>query len=311
MPVNMEEFVEQFDYNFSQFRDEYYELQPKEFPAYMREESSTRPFEKRSYIGALGLPIKNRDYQPLPISMPPKGFVSTFTPVQYRLGYIIDRQTIEDELWKLLADRPKSMVRGAVVIKDMVASDVLNNGLTSQPYNIDGQPLFSAAHPRENKSGVWSNLIDSEMPINVETVMEAVSNLLWLLTDSANMPIAYNGKINIYVPKINSVLVEQAYSVCNSGGLNPDTADRRPNAATGIFNLSCVPLRYLTNPNVWYVGWEPSSTGYGLTLIDRVAPEISPLQMFGDNNDVYFSRLRMRFTAGYETSRGIGAIGAA
>lgn len=304
----MEEVAEHFDYNFSQFREEYFELQPKEYTAYMREESSTRPFEKRNYIGGLGLPIRNRDTQPLPLSTPPKGFPSVFVPVQYRLGYVIDKQTIEDELWKLLADRPKSMIRGAVVIKDLVAADIINNGTTSQPYDIDGGPLFNVAHPRENKSGTWSNTIASATPITTETVFNAITQLLWLLTDSQNMPISYNGAINIYVPKVNAVLCEQAWSVVNSK-MNPDTTDNRMNAATGVFNLKFVPLRYLTNPDFWYIGWEPSSTGYGLTLIDRVAPEISPLQPFGDNQDVYYSRLRMRFTAGYETTRGIAAIG--
>jgi hypothetical protein len=307
--IVMEEIAEHFDYNFSLIRDIYYELQPKEFNQYMREESSTRPFEKRSYIGGLGLPRRNRDTQPLPLSTPPKGYPSVFVPVQYRLGYVIDKQTIEDELWKLLADRPKSMVRGAVVIKDMVAADILNNGTTAQPYDIDGGPLFSTSHPRENGSGNWSNLIGTATPITVESVINAATNLLWLLTDTQNMPISYNGTIVIYTPKINPVLTEQAWSVVNSKE-NPDTTDRRPNAATGVFNLKHVPLRYLTNPNFWYVGWEPSTTGYGMTLIDRVAPEISPLQMFGDNQDVYYSRLRMRFSAGYESTRGIGAIGA-
>lgn len=306
----MEEVAEHFDYNVSQFKDAYYELQPKEFNAYMREESSTRPFEKRNYIGGLGLPKRNRDTQPLPLSTPPKGYPSVFVPVQYRLGYVIDKQTIEDELWKLLADRPKSMIRGAVVIKDMVAADILNNGTTSQPYDIEsGVPLFSQNHTRENGSGTWSNLIATATPITVESVFNAITNLLWLLTDTQNMPISYNGTVNLYVPKISASLTEQAWSVVNSQ-MNPDTTDNRMNAATGVFNIRFIPLRYLTNPNFWYVGWEPSTTGYGLTLIDRVAPEISPLQMFGDNQDVYYSRLRMRFTAGYESCRGIGAVGA-
>jgi len=305
--IVMEEIAEHFDYNFSLIKDQVYELQPKEFTAYMREESSTRPFEKRSYIGGLGLPVRNRDTQPLPISAPPQGFPSVFVPVQYRLGYIIDKQTIEDELWKLLADRPKSMIRGAVVIKDMVASDILNNGTTAQAYDIDGQPLFSEDHPFENGSGTWSNLIGTSTPITTESVFNAVTVLLQLLTDSQNMPISYNGTVNIYVPKINPALWEQAWSVVNSQ-MNPDTTDNRANAAK-VFNLNVVALRYLTNEDFWFVGWQPSSPGYGLTLIDRVAPEISPLEKFGDNRDVYYSRLRMRFTAGYETPRGIGAIG--
>lgn len=305
--IVMEEIAEQLDYNFSQMRDEMFELHPKEYPRYMREESSTRPFEKRSYIGGLGLPFRNRDTQPLPISTPPKGFASVFVPVQYRLGYIIDKQTIEDELWKLLADRPKSMIRGAVVIKDMIASDVLNNGTTSQPYDIDGQPLFSEDHPRENGSGLWSNTLTSAVPITTESVFNAITQLLLLLTDTNNMPIAYNGAINIYVPMVNPAMMEAAWSVVNSQ-MNPDTTDNRNNAIK-VFNLNYVPLRYLTNPDFWFIGWAPSAPGYGLTLIDRVAPEISPLQKFGDNEDVFYSRLRMRFSVGYETPRGIGAVG--
>ncbi len=305
----MEEIAEHFDYNFSLIKDELYNIHPKEFPAFMREESSTRPFEKRSYIGGLGLPIKNRDTQPIPLSTPPKGYASVFVPVQYRLGYVIDQQSIEDELWKLLADRPKSMIRGAVVIKDMVAADILNNGTTAQPYDIDGGPLFATNHPRENGSGNWSNLIGTSIPITTESVFNAVTNLLLLLTDTQNMPIAYNGQINIYTPMVNPTLCEQAWSVCNSQ-MNPDTTDNRNNAAKA-FNLQHKSLRYLTNPDFWYVGWEPSSPGYGLTLIDRVAPSIEPLTKFGDNPHVYYSVMRMRFSAGYETARGVGAIGPA
>lgn len=305
--IVMEEIAEHFDYNFSLIREEMYASLPKEFINFMREESSTRPFEKRSYIGGLGLPFKNRDTQPIPISTPPKGYPSIFVPVQYRLGYIIDKQSIEDELWKLLADRPKSMVRGAVVIKDMVGADILNNGTALQPYSIDGVPLFSAAHPRENGSGNYTNTITTSTPITTESVFNAIINLLMLLTDTNNMPISYTGSVNLYVPMINPTLVEAAWSVVNSQ-MNPDTTDNRNNAAK-MFNIKCVPLRYLTNPDFWFVGWDVSAPGYGLTMIDRVAPEISPLEKFGDNPHVYYSVMRMRFTAGYETPRGIGAVG--
>lgn len=306
--IVMEEIAEQFDYNFSQMKDAYYELLPKEYPNYMREESSTRPFEKRSAIGGLGLPYRNRDTQPIPIGTVPKGFPSIFVPIQYRLGYIIDKQSIEDELWKLLADRPKSMIRGAVVIKDMVAADILNNGLTAQTYSTDGEALFSETHPRENGSGDWTNIIPAVTPITTESVFNAIQQLLMLLTDYQNMPISYNGGVNLYVPEINSTLLEQAWSVVNSQ-MNPDTTDNRNNA-TKMFRITLKPLRYLTNPNVWFVGWDTSSPGYGLTLIDRVSPEITALEKFGDNPHVFYSVLRMRFTAGYETPRGIAAVGA-
>ncbi len=310
--IVMESYAELFDYNFSKMKEEMYDEIPKEFSSYMKEETTTRPFERRGYISGLGLPRRNRDGQPLPFSEPVKGPIATFVPVTYRLAYQIDRQSVEDELWGLLANRPKSMLYGSVVIKDLVASDILNNGLTDQPYDVGavGQrtPLFGTAHYREDGQGTWSNLLPTAQPITAETVFNAITNLLTLLKDSRGLPIGYNGAVNIYVPMINSDLWEQAVSVVNSV-FNPDTADNRINAVKQTFQLNVVPLLYLTNPDVWFVGWAPSNGNYGLTLMERVAPEISPLEPFGDNKDVWYSRLRMRFTAGYENRRGIGAVG--
>lgn len=309
MPVIAEAYVEHFDYNVTQNKEELYNQVPKEFQSYMKVENTTRPFERRTYTGGLGLPIKNQDYQPIPFQDPPKGQVSVFVPVTYRIGYMIDRQSIEDELFGILANRPKSMLYGSVVIQDMVAANILNNGLTLQSYDLGGVALFAANHLREDAGAVWSNVIPEIQPITTETVFNAIQNMLKLLTDSNGLPISYAGGINLIVPANNPVLLEQAISVVHST-MNPGTADNRINAATQHFNIKVVESRYLTNPNVWFVAWDPSSPGYGLVLFNRVSPTITPLKPFGDNDDVWFSVLRMRFTAGYENQRGIGAVGA-
>lgn len=310
MPVVLESYAQLIDHNFSQIKDELYAQYPKEFTLFMREESSTRAFEKRGYMGGLGVPQRNRDLQPLPFAEAPLGYPSTFVPVNYRLGYQIERTAVEDELWSLLASRPKSMLYGSVVIQDMVAADILNNGLTSQPYDLGGTPLFSTTHLREDGKATWANQINDTQPITVETVFNAVANLLSLMEDSRGLPVMYNGTVHIYVPMINSELWQQAIEVEKST-MNPNTADNRINAAISNWSIKIHPLRYVTNPDVWFIGWDPSAPNYGLTLINRVTPEISSLKPFGDNEDAWYSRLRMRFTAGYENKRGIAAIGAA
>jgi hypothetical protein len=107
---------------------------------------------------------------------------------------------------------------------------------------------------------------------------------------------------------INSELWEQAIEVQKST-MNPNTADNRINAATDNWKIEIHPLRYLTNPDVWYVTWDTSAPNYGLVLMERVAPDISSLEPFGNNRDAYYSRLRQRFTAGYENKRGVSAVG--
>lgn len=304
----MESFAELFDYNFQTMRDEMFNAYPREFDKFMRVEQSDRPFERRGTLSGLGLPMRNRDGEPIPLSEPVKGYPSTFIPITYRLGYQIEKAAVEDELWGLLVSRPRSMMQGSIVIRDMVAADLLNNGLTSQQYDLGGTPLFSIANVREDGMGTWSNYINESQPITVETVFNAIVTLLALLQDSVGMNIGYTGTIYIYVPMMNPELWQQAVEVVNSV-MNPQTSDNRVNAVLQQFRLVAVPLRYLTNNDLWFIAWDPNTPNYGMVLIERVAPDISSLAPFGGNPDVWWSRLRMRFSAGYEGKRGIAAVG--
>jgi len=306
--VVLENFAEMFDANFSKYKEEMYANYPSDYQSFMRHETTTKAFEKRGYIGGLGLPFRNRDAQEIPFVDPVKGPTSVFIPVNYRLGYQIDRTSIEDEQWGLLANRPKSMLYGSIVIKDLAAADILNNGFVLQSYDLSGVPLFSTAIPREDGVATWANHIAEVQPITVETVFNAIMSLLSLIEDSKGLAVGYQGTYTIYVPMINPELVEQAVAVVNSV-MNPNTSDNRINSATKYFRIEMKALRYLTNADIWFVGWDPNTANYGLVLLERVAPDISPLKPFGDNEDAFYSRLRQRFTSGYENKRGIVAVG--
>lgn len=309
MAVVVEKYVEHFDRNFDIIKDEAYMMTEKEWPSFMKTENTTRPFVKKSYFGGMGLPIPNRDLQRLPLDEPPQGPIAFYAPVTYRLGYQIERQAVEDEMWGLLANRPMKMLRGSQLIMDMAAANILNNGVVLQSYDFGGLSLFSTAHVREDGAATWSNRIASNLPITVETVVQAIVDLLYNLKDSRGFPIAYSGVINLYVPSISSTLWRQAIEVVNSL-MNPNTTDNKTNALLKMFQIKVQPLRFLTSPDAWFIGWQPSSSDYGLTMIVRTNPDITPLKPFNDNPDAWFSRLRQRFVAGYENKRGIARIGA-
>lgn len=307
-------FVEHFDRNFNEIKDEMYAHFPRQYSSFMRTIENNKSFYRTSYIGGLGEPDENRDNQPIPFRSAPKGSVGQFEPVQYRLGYQIEKSTIEQEEWGLLADRPRTMLYGANVKMDKVGANLLNNGFTVQTYDhyigATAKPLFSTTHQLENNSGTWSNLIDQNLPITVETVFQAIVELLYNLVDSAGLPIAYNGSFTIYVPSLSARLWQQAVEVTKSL-MNPNTTDNRISAInSGPFTIRAEQLRYLTNPDHWFIGWEPSAPNYGLFMFVNIYPEISPLTNFGNNLDVWWSRIRSRFTAGYENKRGIAAVGA-
>lgn len=315
MAVVAEAFVEHFDRNFSEIKDEMYAQLPKQYPSYLRVEQTDKSFLKKSYIGGLGLPSKNRDLEAIPFQEPPKGPVSYFTPVNYRSGYQIERQTIEQEEWGLLANRPRTMLYGAAILMEIVSAGLFNNGFTVQSYDqgfdLSGtnKPLFSTTNTLENSSGTWSNRTAANLPITVETVIQQIVNLLFNLVDSRGLPIVYSGSFNIYVPTINPVLWQQAIEVAHST-MNPGTSDNKLNALTKQFTINVVPLRLLTNPDAWFIGWTPDAPNYGLQMIVNLYPDITPLTPFGGNPDAWFSRLRTRFTVGYDNKRGIAGIGA-
>lgn len=312
MVVSYESFIEHFDRNFNAIKEEMYNQWGQEYRSFMREERTTQAFIKRAYMGGLGMPRPNRDLQDIPFVMPPKGPESVFTPVNYRLGYQIEKQTIEQEQWGLLANRPRSMLYGANVLMDITGANILNNGFTNQTYDFDpsgtAKPLFNTAHTREDGMSTWANQIATDLPITVETVMQAIISLLWNIEDSTGLPIAYGGTFNLIVPSTSPALVQQAVEVVNSI-MNPGTSDNKINAATKQFKLNLVVGRYLTNTAKWFVGWTPDSTGYGLLMVINLDPEISPLKESGLNCDCWWSRLRCRFVAGYENKRGIAAVG--
>lgn len=308
--VTVEQYVDQFDRNFDEMKDEAYMEAPRDWNTFLKEETTNRAFVKKGYLGAMGLPTPNRDAQRIPLDEPPVGPVSFFQPVTYRLGYQIDRQTIEDEQYGLLATRPMQMVYGSQIIMDMSAADLLNNGTVLQSYDFGGTALFSAAQVREDNATTWSNYNNVDQPITVETVFAAIVDYLYNLKDSRGNPIAYQGTINIYVPTISQSLWRQAIEVANSLN-NPNTSDNRVNALKASqFSFNVVGLRYLTDPETWFIGWQPSAPSYGLTMVIRSQPDITPLKNFNDNPDAWFSRLRMRYVVGYSNKRGIARIGA-
>lgn len=309
MAVVVEKYVQHFDRNFDIIKDEAFEMVQKDYPKFMKIENTTRAFVKKSYFGGLGVPQKNRDLERLPLDEPPQGPVSFYQPVTYRLGYQIERQAVEDELWGLLAGRPMNMLRGSQIVMDMAAADILNNGIILQSYDFGGLPLFAVNHAREDGLAVWTNRNLVNLPITVETAFQMIVDLLYNLKDSRGFPIAYNGTFNIYVPTISSTLWRQAVEVQRSLN-NPNTSDNRVNALVQQFNIEVIPLRFLTNPDVWFIGWTPNSPNYGLTMMIRTSPDITPLKPFDSNPDAWFSRLRQRFVPGYENKRGIARIGA-
>ena len=315
MPVVAEAFVEHFDRNFSEIKDEMYAEFPKEYPNFLRVEQTDKAFLKKSYMGGLGLPVTNRDLMPIPFQNPVKGSVSLFTPVNYRNGYQIERQTIEQEEWGLLANRPRTMLYGAAILMDIVSANLFNNGFSVQSYDkgfdLSGtdQPLFSTTNTREDRQATWSNWINQTLPITVETVFQSIVSLLFNLLDSRGLPIAYGGSFHIYVPTINPILWQQATEV-SASIMNPNTADNKINAVTKDFRIDVIKLRQLTNPDHWFIGWTPDAPNYGMQLVVNLYPDITPLQPFGNNPDAWYSRLRTRFVAGYDNKRGIAAVGA-
>ena len=204
--VVVEAYVEHFDRNFSEIKDEMYEQLPKQYTFFMKVEETTKAFVKKTYMGGLGMPLPNRDLEPIPFQEPVKGPIALFTPTNYRLGYQIEKQTIEQEEFGLLGNRPRTMLYGSVVLMEMASANILNNGFTPQPYDFKvtgdpkNQPLFSVDHLREDARATWGNLINQNLPITVETVFQAIVSLLYNMVDSRGLPISYSGDIYIYVP---------------------------------------------------------------------------------------------------------------
>lgn len=198
-------------------------------------------------------------------------FTTTYVNRSYGLGFIVDREAIDDNLYKknfpMQAESLKNSMQQLVEVN---GASVLNNAFDTNYPIGDGQPLISTSHPLANGT-TQSNGVAVAVGLNESATQDFVSQIKKMR--------AASGLFDTVSPFGYIVPTELAYNADRmmASMYRPATAN---NDIGVIPNMKLLPKdaiswRYLTSSTAWFI---QTDAPLGLTMFDRVPVEFDTIE---------------------------------
>jgi len=274
---------------------------PQEWRDIFASESSTKGREEEVLMPGFGLaPIKNEGAG-ISYDTTSQGYTSTYTHVEYGLGFIVTRKAIDDNQYEKKAlGSTRDLAFSFRQTKENVGANVLNRGFNSSYTGGDAKELLATDHPIQ--AGTFQNELTTPADLS-EAALEDICVLIMNAVNDRGLRISLMPKSLIVPP----ALVFEATRILKSQGQN-DSANNAINAlrSMGMFPEGAKVNHYLTDADAWFV---KTNAPNGLKMFERVSPE------FAQDNDFDTSNLKYkgyeRYSFGWTDPRGIfGSAGA-
>lgn len=234
-----------------------------------------------------------------------QGFTPKYVHTTFAKGYIVTRESLEDELYGQLSKGASALARVMNITKEIEGASVYNNGFDSTFTMIDGDglELFSLVHPNGPSGGTFQNTLDIQADLS-EASLEDMLSLIQNITDARGLPAALQAE-RLIVPAGQSSF--NAQRILGSV-LQSDTAN---NATNSIRDMNSVrdgwmSTPFLTDPDSWFL---KTNAPDGMKYFTRRPVE------FGQDNAFTSSNARFkaseRYSFGWTDPRGaFGSEGA-
>ena len=282
------------------FTDQYNEL-PSMLGALFNMQSTDSSYEKDSQVGSFsdfptfeGQISYDEVYQ---------GYDTTYRPAEFAMGFKVERKLFDDDLYNIIAKKPRGLAIAAKRSREKYGAQVFNNafaGSGSLAINgvtvlsaTEGVSLCNSSHPSSAPGvAVQSNAGSTALSA---TAVEATRLLMTQYADDRGNLISVMPDM-ILAPRN---LEQTAYEIIASKG-KVDSAENNENFLYGRYKLAV--WDFLTDSNNWFM-IDSSMMKQFLNWFDRV-----PLEFFKDKDfDTLISKFAsyMRFSMGWSDWRWI------
>jgi len=249
------------------------------------------------YLGAGVLSSQGwnfEDKQRVEYDEPDKGYLKTFTHVQFAKGIQVERRLVDDNLTQIAFDRVDGLGDSAYRKREKGAASVFNNAFTSttnddgfSTLGPDAVVLCSASHPRSAEdSTTTSNTGTTALSkASVGTTRIAMQKF----TDSEGDIMDVMPDLILVPPELEDTALEITRST-----LDPTSANNAINPQAGRFRH--LVWHYLTDTNNWFMA-EASRMQKYLIWYNRIALEFGREEDF----DTFIAKYRayMRYSYGW------------
>lgn len=227
-----------------------------------------------------------------------ENWVNTLIHVTYGLGFIVERELAEDELYNIINRLPVALANSVNQTIEVTSANILNNAfVTTFTTGGDGLELCSGSHLL-GKGGTWANEPTTGADLDSTSFEQAGIDVNDYPSDAGLRIAAKNKKL--------VVAEENRWTASKLLGSDkvPEDANNAINPAAGMMPFTV--NSFLTDPDAWFT---LTNIPWGLLFYWRRKPEFTKDNDWNTENAKWKST--MRFSVGWSDPRGIyGSPGA-
>lgn len=265
-----------------------YKRRPDECAEIFETRKSKRAYEEIMGTSWFGMAAVVAEGGAVPYDTAQQGWYTRFTNLDYKLGFIITKNAISDNLYMELAEqRAKALGRSKFITRQTVGANVLNRADTAGYTGGDGVTLLNASHPNK-AGGTFSNQLAVAATLS-EAALEQAEIDIGGWTDDRGLLIAATPRKLI----IHRSEKYNAERILNSS-LRVATADNDLNALATTRTLpeGYSVNHFLTDANMWFVLTDCED---GLIHFEREADSVAADNEFDTSNVKFKSEGRESF----------------
>jgi hypothetical protein len=254
--------------------------------------TSKRNKEEALSVTGFGLVPQKSKGQSVSYETTSENWIGTHVHITYGLGFIVERELAEDELYGIINRLPGALARSVNQTIETTSANILNNAFDSTvATGADGLELCSDAHLKGG-GGTWSNEPSVAADLDSTSLEQAFIDINDI-PDDKGLRNALKSK-KMFVAEENRV---QAAKVLGSNKV-PEDANNAINPLMGILPYSV--NAWLTDPDAWFI---TTDAPYGLVFYWRRKPEFTKDNDFDTENAKW--KTTFRFSVGWDDARGI------
>lgn len=267
-----------------------YEQHPKLYPEFFDIKNSDKAFEKEQQVTSFPIAAVKEEGNEAFFSRMFQGFQKEYVNLTYSIGAVVTREMYEDEQYGTIEQIPRMLAESMLHTEETVATNVLNNGHTTQQ-SADGVTLFSTAHTLVG-GGTGSNTPATASDLTQTALENAIIDIMDFRDDQEKRLNAY--ATTLVVPRslyfTASKILETEYET--------SSANNDVNVVSNL-GIKLVTTNFLTDQDQWNL---ITNIKNGLVFYNRREAELDR------DNDFETDNLKMkttkRFSAGATDWRG-------
>lgn len=256
--------------------------------------SSSRNWEEDVGMSGFTLLSVKGEGAPITYDTMKQGFTTRYIHVVYASGFQITREAVEDNLYKIEADKKaRALAKAEKQTRETIGANVLNRAFNSSYTGGDSKELCATDHPNV-AGGTYSNELSTPASLSEASIEDMTINI-WALQDDRGLKAALKPRKLIIPPS----LAFEAERLFGSTG-RVGTANNDLNTMKGHFKEGYDVMHWLTSTTAYFILTDAED---GLKYFERRAPEFKADNDFDTENAKF--KVSARYSFGWTDPRAI------